>query len=67
MCRPALSLFSRAHNHDTRLAKPPTGKLLSRLKVLKNPTQFLARRIEQEKLPGKIFYSFFVGLTSVEL
>ena len=32
------------------------------LKLLINPTQFIARRIEHEKLPEKIFYSFSVGL-----
>ena len=29
------------------------------LKVVINPTQFLANRIDHKKLPGKIFYSFF--------
>ena len=34
--------------------------------MLINPTQFLARRIEHEKLPRKILYSFLVGLLFVE-
>ena len=39
---------------------------LRRFKVLINPTQFLARRIQPEKLPSKTFYRYLVGMLSSE-
>ena len=36
-------------------------------KVLINPTQFLAYRKDHEKLTGKIFYRFLIGLLFAEL